>query len=241
MEGTTEIDIIILSYAQNSALKTITDQCLASLLVSEDTEKIKFNILVIESEKKIRPYQYAHTTTIYPEEEFGYNRYLNIGLQMTAAKYVCLCNNDLIFHQGWATEILKSFHRYYDLSSASPACSFHHPALGFELGNGIYTGYRSRYEVAGWCLFMKRDIFRLMGKLDGNYKFWCADNDYANMLATLKLGHALVSSAIVDHLDGATLKYQTPERMEELTTSEFFYFEKKWNYRIETRCWKLIS
>lgn len=233
MEGITEVDIIILSYAQNQELKSTTEQCINSLISSEDPRKIKFNIVVIESENELEDFQYEHTTTVYPAEVFSYNRFLNIGIAMTAAKYVCLCNNDLIFHPFWATEILKAFNQHYDLSSASPACSIHHPKMGFKLHNGIYSGYRSRYEVAGWCLFMKRDIFRIIGKLDENYKFWCADNDYSNMLSVLRLRHALITSSIVDHLDGVTLDAQTQDRKDELTANEFFYFEKKWNYRMD--------
>lgn len=232
MEGITEIDMIIISYAQNSELKSFTDQCINSIILSEDPAKIKFNIVVIESELAMAPFQYENTTTVYPEDEFGYNKFLNIGINMTSAKYLCLCNNDLIFYPLWATEMLKAFNKHYDLSSASPVCSFHHPKMGYELNSGLYTGYRNRYEIAGWCLFLKRDVLRMTGKLDENYKFWCADNDYANMLYTLRLRHDLVTSSIVDHLDGATLKYQTEGRQNELTSSEFFYLEKKWNNRL---------
>jgi len=237
MEGITEIDIIILSYAQNAELKTITENCIGSLLASEDPAKIKFKVLVLESEKLADNFQYAGTTTIYPKEEFSYNRYLNIGIEHTNANFVCLCNNDLIFKKNWASEILKSFNKFPELSSASPACSIHHPKHGFELFNGIYAGYRSRYELAGWCVFLKREALNRMGKLDENYKFWCADNDFSNMLMVLGLRHALVSSAIVDHIDGATFDFQTEQRQGELTAGEFFYFEKKWNHRTESTFW----
>jgi len=233
MEGLTEIDIIILSYAQNLKLKNITERCINSLLKSEDKRKIKFNIIVIESEKKMLSYQYKNTTTIYPDEEFGYNKYMNIGIEMSSAKYVCLCNNDLIFHPLWATEILRAFDKFYDLSSASPLCSIHHPRLGLGLNTGIYPGYRNRYEVAGWCLFLKRDVFRLIGRLDENYKFWCADSDYANMLSVMRIGHALISSSRVDHIEGATFDNQAEDHQEEITAGEFFYFEKKWNSRVD--------
>jgi GT2 family glycosyltransferase len=229
IKSKTEIDIIILSFAKNEKLKSITEQCISSLIASENKEEIKFNVVVIESQKEMEPFQYPNTKTIYPEEGFGYHRYMNIGIEMTFSKYVCLCNNDLRFHKGWASEILKAFHKYYDLSSASPFCSLHHPKMGFEENNGLYTGYRSRYEVAGWCLFLKRDVLRLTGKLDENYQFWCADNDYANTLAALKLRHALVSSSVVDHLDSCTLDSQAEETA--IASSEFFYLEKKWNHR----------
>ena len=89
-----------------------------------------------------------------------------------------------------------------------------------------------RREVSGWCIFFKRDILRLTGKLDENYIFWCADNDYSNTLWMLRLNHVLVTSSIVDHLENRTLKNQTPKRQEELTEDETVYYDKKWKSRI---------
>lgn len=232
MQGRTEIDIIILSYAQNDELKMITEHCISSLMISEDEKKIKFNVIVVESEKRLRPFQYTQTETIYPEEEFGYHRFMNLGIASSSSKYICLCNNDIRFHPKWATELLKAFKRYTDLSSVSPYCSMHHPRMGFEYNNGIYDGYRIRYEVAGWCLFLKRDVLRLTGQLDENYKFWCADNDYANTLDVLGLRHALVSSSVVDHLDSRTINTRAVDEEKALTSNEFFYLEKKWNARL---------
>lgn len=231
MEGSIEIDIIILSYAQDSELKAITEACITSLVASEDPQKIKFNIIIIESEKDLVPFQYPGTKTVYPAGQFGYNSFMNIGIGMTSAKYICICDNDLIFHCLWATEILKVFNKYPDFLSASPFCSNHHSKMGFELNNGIYPGYRNHFEITGWCLFFKREMLQLTGNLDENYKFWCADNDYANTLLALNIGHVLVSSSVVDHLENQTISRQSVELQQELTSNEFFYFEKKWSYR----------
>jgi len=225
------IDIIILSYAHTDELKEVTINCINSLITSENPSEIRFNILVIESQKELSPYQYQYSKTIYPDQPFGYNRYMNIGISMTSAPYICLCNNDLIFHSHWATEILKPFKQFEDLSSASPACSFHHPKIGIQLNTGIKLGYRIRYEVSGWCLFFRRNMLNLTGKLDENYIFWCADNDYTNTLWILKLNHVLVTSSIVDHLENKTLNSQSLARQHELTESETIYFKKKWEPR----------
>ena len=230
MEERVTIDVIILSYAQTEALKQMTINCLNSLAESGG-KHIYFKTIVIESEKAIAPYQYPHSKTIYPDQPFGYHRYMNIGIKMGTAEYVCICNNDLIFHKEWATEILKPFTQFSDVSSASPICSINHPAEGFKVNDGIKIGYRIRKELAGWCIFFKRDILKLTGMLDENYIFWCADNDYANTLWTLKLNHVLVTSAIVDHLENKTLHSQTPERQLELTEQECIYYDKKWKHR----------
>ena len=231
MKQLVEIDVIILSYAQTCHLRELTINCIKSLYDSEDAELIKFNVTVLESERSMEPYQYENTLTIYPRIEFGYNRYMNIGIKMTSSSFVCLCNNDLIFHPSWASEILKPFKTHSDIYSASPVCSIHHPKHGIELNTGLQLGYRVRYEISGWCLFFRRDLLNITGMIDENYKFWCADNDYANTLWVLNLKHVLVTSSIVDHLENITLNSQTPERQEELTNQEVYYFDKKWKPR----------
>jgi len=232
MEDKIEIDIIILSYAQSEVLRDTTLNCINSLIASEDPSLIKFNILILESEKSLAPYQYPYTQTIYPDEEFGYHRYMNIGISLTSSPFICLCNNDLDFHPLWATEIVKPFKQFSDIGSASPFCSILHPKMGFKVNDGLKPGFRIRKEIAGWCLFFRRDILSIIGKLDENYIFWCADNDYANTLWRLKILHVLVTSSIVDHLESQTLNRQSEDRILELTENEVTYFEKKWNNRI---------
>lgn len=225
------MDVIILSYAASSELKSLTEQAVATLRASEDSSIIKFNIVVIESARDLGVYQYPGTTTIYPSVPFGYHRYMNIGIERTSSPFVCICNNDLYFHKGWATEILKAFENNSDLSSVSPFCSIHHTNEGYEADSGIYYGYTVRQEVAGWCLVFKRDILKIIGRLDPKFKFWFADNDYINTLQKHGLRHALVSSSIVDHLESKTLKSRSEEEQLRLTSGERFYFEYKWQGR----------
>lgn len=234
-----EIDIIILSYAQSIELKEVTDNCIKSLLCSEDPTKVKFNIIVVESERAMGSYQYEYTTTIYPDVEFGYNLYMNKGIDISSSPYVCICNNDLIFYEGWATNIVNACEKF-KLDSASPACGIFHPQEGFKLDGSIHFGYRVRAHIAGWCLFFKRDLLKQMGRLDENYRFWCADNDYGNTLFILKLRHGLVTSSRVDHLGSITLHAQTDYKQQDLTYGELKYWEKKWKYRLGTG-WEIIS
>lgn len=231
MKKPVEVDVIILSYAQDDKLLQMTNNCLSSLISSEDPSEIKFNVLVIESQQDIEPYQYFDTTTIYPEEPFGYHTYMNIGIGLTKSKYVCLANNDLQFYKGWASEILKYMDQDADLVSASPICSMNHPRLGIDLDSGLRYGYRIGHEVSGWCLFMKRSIFKTIGKLDENFRFAAADCDYANTLKVCGLKHALVTSSKVDHLRSQTLITQTMTRQDQLLILGTYYF-KKWLHRL---------
>ena len=239
MKNIKEIDIIILSCAHTSALKSMTNNCIESLMNSEDAKNIKFNVMVIESNVDLLPYQYPCSRTFYTDKKFGYNRYMNIGIELTSSSLICLCNNDLIFHDLWATNMLKAFEQC-NLSSGSPVCSIHHPKIHIELDSGIYFGYGVRHEISGWCIFLKREVLSFTGRLDENYEFWCSDNDYANTLFTLGLKHALVTSSVVDHLESRTLVSKTIDEQQQFIDKDLTYFKKKWNVRLGYEGWEIL-
>ncbi|BAZ01851.1 hypothetical protein NIES37_58580 [Tolypothrix tenuis PCC 7101] len=225
-----DIDIIILSYAKNDALKEITIQGVNSLINSEDPETINFKILVIESNKSLKPYQYEHTLTVYPEEKFGFHRYLNLGIQSTNSPFVCLCNNDLIFEKNWASEILKEMDKDPLLLSASPYCPEFHLKRGFQKNHSPIIGYNNGILV-GWCIFVKREIFDTIGKLDENLEFWYCDLDYAQTLQQYNIKHCLISSSFVMHLMNKTLEETEQKEVEKLTNFQYLYYDYKWNHK----------
>lgn len=222
----------MLSYAQNEQLKEITLNAVNSLNNSESNGEIEFSILVIESNKAMIPFQYPNTKTIYPNQKFGFHRYMNIGIKRTGNPFICICNNDLIFYPGWASAIINAFQHDKGLASASPYCSFRHPALGIGKDTGNYYGFDINKELAGWCIFFKREILAITGLLDPMYKFWYADNDYAMTLKKHTLKHALISSSVVDHLGCQTILATRNLRDQyKLTIGERFYYEYKWEGR----------
>jgi GT2 family glycosyltransferase len=224
------IDIIIISYAKTDELKQITLGCVESLMSSEDPQNIVFDTLVIESNKELSPYQYPRTKTIYPDTSFGYNKYLNIGITMTDNPYVGLCNNDLIFHKGWATEILKAFDQHPSISSANPYSENFDYDDRIKNGANVIRRDNTLYMngvLTGWCIFVKRKVFKKTGLLDEQFTFWYADNDYDMMLRKHGIKHGLVKSALVTHLFCQSHDLLL-DKKEELTIGQRVIFDEKW-------------
>ena len=48
---------------------------------------------------------YPECKVIYPEVEFNYNKFLNIGISNCEGDWVLICNNDLYFYKNWLQEI----------------------------------------------------------------------------------------------------------------------------------------
>jgi GT2 family glycosyltransferase len=240
------IDIIILSYARDEPLKNLTIQTISTLFDSEDPEKVRFNVLVIESNKSLQPYQYENSATIYPTEKFGFHKYLNIGIKTTTNPYICLCNNDLVFHKGWATEILKAMDNDKELLSAAPCLP------GYSFNKEVLTGDESKLDgyfgvLFGWCIFVKREIFDTIGMLDENFAFWYADYDYAYTLKRHNLKNSLIPSSIVNHLGSGSWNTMNRAEHDKLTQMPRIYFSYKWHhhsytrYKLETLFFKIKS
>ncbi len=228
-----QIDVIILSYAKNTYLKGLTEQTITTLIQSEDPKKIEFHILVIESEKSLYPFQFEHSKTIYPKEKFGFNKYLNIGLSITNNKFVCLCNNDLIFYQNWASEILAAMEQDDTILSANPYCLNYHQTKGFTPDTLPIEGYSGAFT--GWCFFVKRTIFNIIGKLDEKLIFWYCDNDYLQLLLKYKIKNVLVPTSFIRHLGSESLKDIDQKKYNKLTLLPQIYYNYKWNHHCIVR------
>ena len=221
----TDIDIIILSYAKDEDLKALTIQTINTLLESEDPEEIQFNILVIESNKALQPFQFENSTTIYPEEKFGFNKFLNIGIKSTSNKYICLCNNDLVFHKGWATAMLNFVKGLNtDLIVTSPFCEKSHidfkdETEPIEKNFGCYAGH---------CFFTTRQTLAVIGELDERINFWFADMDFIELMESHQIRHFLLPGSKVDHLSSRVTSQLSRLDHLKYTYYPYIYFQYKW-------------
>jgi len=226
-----QIDVVIISYAKNSETLALTHQTLQSLMNSEDAGQIQFNVTVIESEKSISPYNYPHTQTYYPDEKFGYHKYLNIGARKGKAPFLCLANNDLIFGKAWASAILQAMQSDPELKSCGTWCKRFHPTKNISKTPNIQYGYTNGIHVSGWCIFLTRDIYEQMGGLDENFVYWYCDDDYRMTLKHMEIKHALITHSEVEHITSHTTLQLSPEEHRKMTLYPNLYFDFKWNHR----------
>ena len=218
-----EIDIVMLVKSDSDKTINMTKKSLESLACSE--KNIQFNVFLVETFNK--KYSYENVTKIiHHTENFGFNKCMNIGRKCGDAEYVCLCNNDLIFKENWASSIVESMMEDPELISASPRCEYIHRT---ELNKPIAYGHEIIHFIAGWCIFQKREIYDLIGDLDERFVFWYADNDYAEVLKKMGLKHGRVNKSIVNHLGSQTLSNTLDKKKKDyLTKEQGKVFLNKW-------------
>lgn len=230
------VDVVLISWAKDEKLKKVTIDAINSL-ITENSEVI-YHIYIVESNHSVRYEDISneinilnHTiNTIHPDVPFGYHRYLNIGRKAGNSKYVCLCNNDLIFDKDWAKHIISLMEANPTILSASPWCP-QTQGDNKEYMQNVYIGYRVRGEIAGWCIFQQRKIHEVIGDLDERFEFWYADNDYSMTLQKHNVRHALVPASVVHHHQsdiGKTGETLDNNKKKEYTADQQKVYLEKW-------------
>lgn len=199
-------DLIIVSQSAGKLIQ-VTQNCIDSAR----KDAVKLNIIVVETGN---PYKYKVDKLIEYNGEFNYNRALNLGLKYAKSDYQILANNDIIFYPGWSKigDIMKA----NDYLSAS-ALSTDIRQRYCKRGDLAYEGYTIGFQLAGWCIFTAKELWKQIGPLSEKHKFWFSDNAYAGQLIEKNIKHALICSVQVDHLESQTLN-RMPRHTQNLYT-----------------------
>lgn len=205
-----KVDIIFLSNAKSDELKAITQQSIDTCLASE--KDIEFNIIVIEQQAGVT---YNNCSMYFDDSEFNYNRFMNKGILLGDSKYICLCNNDLIFKENWCSILIAAMQKN-KLLSACPICPHVQPKR-MSLTQEVYFGYKNSQHVSGWCIMIDRDILKVIGKLDEEFPFWFADNIYAEQLKRHGIKHGVVRKSVVEHIGSKTLNTLESKEKDNIT------------------------
>jgi len=223
-----EIDVILLTYTKNNELYNMTKKCIESIINSE--EKYDFRIHLIETDKtKKYKYDYKQVNIIVPNEEFNYNKFLNIGLKNCKSEWILISNNDTEYKEGWLTEMLKQNKKDNNLLSMSPFCPiwYRHNNL-FKDNIELLYGYRTSYELTGWSILLNKKVIDKIGLFDEQFSFWYQDNDYSMNLQKHKIKHALIKNSIVLHYLSKSHNLIDDNKKQDMTNKLSIPFNKKW-------------
>ena len=219
------MDVVIVSCGKND-LKLMTQQTIDSLIMSEN---FNFNVIVVESESV----EYKNCLTIKCNETFNYNRFVNIGLSHCYSDIVSFCNNDLIFHKNWMTFHMKVFNDNSEIHSLSPKCDLWKDGSVYkkheDFNKGIHLGFRTGFELVGWCITVRKFVLDDLNGLDTSTNFWYSDNNYAMQLMTNGYQHALNANSTVTHLFGKSSILLTSKEFENMTIGQEVKFLRRWN------------
>ena len=203
-----KLSVIILSYAIDNDIYEMNCHALKSLIESEAWTN-DLQILIIESKKdSTHTYPFPNVEVLIPEEDFGFHKFFNIGLNTTDGEYLAFCNNDIIFKPGWFSEIKKVADTHKRFKCFSPIDdSGNYPRMTPEAlprAKDYYKGWEHQKHFAPWCFVWKRKVFDITGPFDERFDFYAADCDEQNMMSSNALWSVVCTKSVVRHLAGQT-------------------------------------
>ena len=155
------------------------------------------NVIVLEKANNI---QYANADTFLQREPFNYNQCLNNGATMGNAEFICFTNNDVLFPKRFADRVVEEMReKNLDVLSVLNQHGYCHPSI-----------------ISGFCFVMRRSAWLKIGKLNTDYRFWCADNVTSEQIKQHHLREGR-SDIKVFHGTSVTLNKLDAETREEYT------------------------
>ncbi|HTA81770.1 MAG TPA: glycosyltransferase [Bacteroidia bacterium] len=176
----------------------MTQQAINSLFpLTGGSRGADINVVVLEKANNI---QYAHADTFLQREPFNYNQCLNNGAIMGNAEFICFTNNDVLFPKGFANRVVEEMReKNLDTLSVLNQHGYCHPSI-----------------ISGFCFVMRRSAWLKIGKLNTDYRFWCADNVTSEQIKQHHLREGR-SDIKVFHGTSVTLNKLDAETREEYT------------------------
>ena len=229
-----QLDVIILTNTKNIHFFEMTKKCIESYLLEGNVYINK--IILMETNQSWDLTSWSKISSkvhsICPNIPFNYNRFLNKALSVCSAPIICLSNNDVVVQTNCINNIIKAFNEDSDLMSASPIDRTWHrnSYKDFPEENFKYIGYETTKFILGFNIYLRKQVYDVIGLHDERFDFYYQDNDYEMCLKKNKLKHALISNAHIVHghnkPDTETTEQETLNRLEE----DRIKFVNKWQF-----------
>ncbi|WP_044399017.1 glycosyltransferase family 2 protein [Lacinutrix sp. Hel_I_90] len=206
----TKFSLIVLSKTDKDSIFKMNVECFNTFIDSAKKAGVDYEIILIESNVNANyNYTVKNFEIITPVESFNFHKFLNIGVEHANGDYFILSNNDVVFNVNWLKESIKVMVNNPKIVSSSPLDPKTNKLPKKLIENNNYLlGYQIQKHLTGWCIVIHKSVFNTIKKLDERFEFYYADNDYAMQLQKYNIKHALITKAIVHHLESGNSNHK---------------------------------
>lgn len=172
------------------------------------------------------------------DENKGFVRGMNQGIEMSDAPYVCLANNDIMFSRGWLKEIVSIFKRYPEVGLLNP--NSNNLGMCFA-GKGAWEEFaasppeQERGVFAempfciAFCLVIRREVIDKIGGLSLEFApMFFEDTDYSLRVAQAGYRIGVAKGAYVYHKEHGSFAAAGDDKIKALFADSEKVFFKKW-------------
>lgn len=181
--------------------------------------------------------EFGETLLIQNNENIGWLRATNLGLNRSDSDYVCLLNNDVICGQNWLALCIGLIEREPDIGLVIPRGNERtENAIVSDVDKYAETlarkekgRYTERSHCSGFCLVIKRRVIDDVGVLDEMFGHgYYEDNDYSFRAKSAGYRCAQCDEAFVFHLGSKSFKKMPSEERRLLLERNKALFESRW-------------
>lgn len=218
-DASTACDIIVPVY---NGLSHVID-CLESIL--EATEEVPYQLYIVDDHSDPTTEQYLcdlsrqHPQVHYHsnEQNLGFVRSCNVGMQLGAAPYVVLVNSDVIVTPGWLSRMVRCAESDPRIASVNP---FTNQASNISIPMAPGANFYGMDEVlkkharrdypdvvtgVGFCMLLRRSALEEVGLFDEVFGLgYCEESDLCMRLTTRGWRTVVADDVYVYHKGRAT-------------------------------------
>ncbi len=183
--------------------------------------------------------------TIFNEENVGFPKGCNQGIEIATGDNILLLNNDVLVTKDWLNLMNDCLYSSNDIGAVGPVSN---SAYGDQEINTTYAtldemwGFANNYNITaapdweqkikliGFCMLIRKEVVEQIGLLDEIFSpGMCEDGDYS--LRIIQAGYKLmVCRNIFIHHFGSTSFGEMPEKRQQLWARNRQRFVEKWGF-----------
>ncbi|MFC4182448.1 glycosyltransferase [Saccharococcus thermophilus] len=251
--------IIILTHNQLD----YTKQCIES--IAKYTKEGSYEIIIVDNHSTDGTVEWLkqqnNIKVIFNNENLGFPKGCNQGIEIATGENILLLNNDTIVTENWLDNLLACLYSSDDIGAVGPVTNsaayystipvnytsideMHQFAANYNVSNP--DKWEERLKLIGFCMLIKREAVDKVGLLDerftpGNFE----DDDYSVRLRKAGYRLMLCKDTFIHHYGSVSWKKDVNAYSKVLTENEK-KFKKKWgtdsnSYRIDYEMIGLIT
>ncbi len=184
------------------------------------------------------------------EENLGFARGCNQGIQMAEGAYILLLNNDVIVTQGWLSGMLRHLDSSGDIGMVGPMSnSVSGPqlvdgapdesdlkrmhAFALELARDNAGRFEDTLRLVGFCLLIKRSLIEIIGGLDEKYGSGNFEDDDLCLRSRIAGFRNIMARDVFIHHYGSMTFTGNSIDYEQVMGKNRTYFAEKWKNILE--------
>jgi GT2 family glycosyltransferase/cyclopropane fatty-acyl-phospholipid synthase-like methyltransferase len=239
--------IVILTYNKLE----YTRLCIES--VRKHTKSDSYEIIVIDNHSTDGTVDWLEKqediTVIANEDNLGFPKGCNQGIEIATGDNILLLNNDTIVTHNWLTKLVSCLYRSEDIGAVGPVtnnCSYYQTIpikydsidemqkFAIEYNHSNSSLWEERTKLIGYCMLIKKSVVKQVGLLDemftpGNYE----DDDYSLRIRQAGYKVMLCKDTFIHHFGSVSFRESTYSYSDLMNRNRLKFLEK-WGFDPDT-------